>query len=1191
MVNRSPSTSSPSARTSPPPQHLQQWSEHPRLTLGAFGGLRIVPKRNRDGDVEELGWETAARQDHRLRLEVERGTGARLLTSPTADPRDEAEYLDLVGDPLRFANDATLLAGLHEIDPDLAIHPTIVLNAHHDSSQAAPSSRNGEPSRLLARFEPSHLNRGNCLASVAVRLETNDCANAVFWRKGDDVTKRPTAVGFGMCGPAVDRKGKRKAVDQDEHFALCEDSILSLHSPIQQIQAVPLATSSLDHGSPSLLAVRSDTSLELVHLCLPRPFDPGKPSLPSPPILARHSILGRDLAGRSIADCALGGISDGYGRPGEGLVVDVEGSLFGWNLGSSGPDLAATDRPSLFKLRLGPKRRADGFASYCGMSRVAFGGRRSTALVAMEDQVNLYDVRSPTDRLLLVGDGILARYVPYESSSTPTGPALVTSLLQRSPSFLPSSRSTPPASLGTATPWIHPVCTTRDVVWVDERMPGKEVLRWAHDRVGLEGKGVDRTLTIVEVPWVELVDDGSVDSDFSVPAEIHRLALTSRQSSLTTIYTTSTCPSYAPRSVLDPYSLPSGAGTHENFSKTTLEHERFWRNGFTASPFQRRTRSTAGRGEPGDGRRRNHEDGDAEMRDGSDSPRRGSDGDPRAGIDGGHRDALGWKILESGIRGEVFERDVIECEGLQREKGQERERGPIATRDETWNRDSRRSRIPEDKGFRPGRLDMSVVLEALEWDNLVGGVATQEGTESPQAAVGGLAERANDLVQATAREARDIDGDVGAITGLELVDLAASTTPTPTAERCSSDDEQEAQRTEIRIEPLPRPTSFIAPCEQPALSLVTPTAPVERDGFLSTLVASAPDSLRLFDSQQATRFDEFSPVPHALGSRRADLANRLRDLHGLADPSSPSYRACEHVAAELDLSSTIVLPRPVEPDEPTDTPNQPQPATEPLPRVRLSYLQPVLDPGQDSEAERDDDDLNGGRGERTGSEDFGPMASGRRRKKKPPLQSIGTRLLLAEWHVGSDPRSYTWSNPYEAEKEKDDPFSQSQHTQFRAERRKARRNKADDFDSSFRSSQPSMFNASSPLTSSSLHPSRFDFPSAFPSSSPASQSYFPSFGAPPSLNPVHEEPQSLSSSQDWTQVAATQPVISITAPSRFDDSARGPGSPLGPFGGGANSQIVPGAFGSRNAGGFGARGKEKEKEKEKKKAKKRVSGF
>lgn len=89
---------------------------------------------------------------------------------------------------------------------------------------------------------------------------------------------------------------------------------------------------------------------------------------------------------------------------------------------------------------------------------------------------------------------------------------------------------------------MHVVATTRDVLWVDERMPGKDLLRYAHDRVGKEGKGPDRTLALTEVPSAE---------------QSQRIALHSRNHPLVTIYSYSSSSMVPPRSMLDPYALPS----------------------------------------------------------------------------------------------------------------------------------------------------------------------------------------------------------------------------------------------------------------------------------------------------------------------------------------------------------------------------------------------------------------------------------------------------------------------------------------------------------------------------------------------------------------------------------------------------------------------------------------------------------
>ena len=81
----------------------------------------------------------------------------------------------------------------------------------------------------------------------------------------------------------------------------------------------------------------------------------------------------------------LGRMGSG-GRVGEGMVVDVDGGLYGWGLGEAGLGSA---RPEMFRLRKGIKT-----GDYSGMVRLAFGGARGAdAVVGFEDQVLLYDLR------------------------------------------------------------------------------------------------------------------------------------------------------------------------------------------------------------------------------------------------------------------------------------------------------------------------------------------------------------------------------------------------------------------------------------------------------------------------------------------------------------------------------------------------------------------------------------------------------------------------------------------------------------------------------------------------------------------------------------------------------------------------------------------------------------------------------
>lgn len=84
------------------------------------------------------------------------------------------------------------------------------------------------------------------------------------------------------------------------------------------------------------------------------------------------------------------------GEVGAGMAADVDGGLWGWGLGVRGSGRIGHGdwqggRPEMFRLRRGKKK---GEAGYSGFVRVAYGGSRgSDAIVALEDEVLLYDLR------------------------------------------------------------------------------------------------------------------------------------------------------------------------------------------------------------------------------------------------------------------------------------------------------------------------------------------------------------------------------------------------------------------------------------------------------------------------------------------------------------------------------------------------------------------------------------------------------------------------------------------------------------------------------------------------------------------------------------------------------------------------------------------------------------------------------
>ena len=88
----------------------------------------------------------------------------------------------------------------------------------------------------------------------------------------------------------------------------------------------------------------------------------------------------------------------GYSQPGAGLVVDTEGALFGFGLDENcssrlGHPAWGGFQPQMYRLRKRRRKKGAG-GETSGMARLAWGGMRGAdAVVAVEDEVLLYDLR------------------------------------------------------------------------------------------------------------------------------------------------------------------------------------------------------------------------------------------------------------------------------------------------------------------------------------------------------------------------------------------------------------------------------------------------------------------------------------------------------------------------------------------------------------------------------------------------------------------------------------------------------------------------------------------------------------------------------------------------------------------------------------------------------------------------------
>ena len=296
--------------------------------------------------------------------------------------------------------DVTSIHSQHDALPREPVHPAIYLNAALRDSTAHSGS-----SRILSSYPTTLPNLGNVAASAYFRSsEDGIVKSASVWRRAESAGGRATAVGWGAFKPTpIDarpksRKGKERAVDEHDMFEEANVTTLrcdgvALHttpSPIQQLQLA-----SYPRTSRLLLACRSHTSLDLVHLDAAGQSG-GETTMPASLSCFRYS--GAHLNKRPIADCALGGVATGYGQTGAGLVVDTEGALFGFGLDENGSSRLGHPawggfQPQMYRLRKRRRKKGAG-GETSGMARVAWGGMRAAdAIVAVEDEVLLYDLR------------------------------------------------------------------------------------------------------------------------------------------------------------------------------------------------------------------------------------------------------------------------------------------------------------------------------------------------------------------------------------------------------------------------------------------------------------------------------------------------------------------------------------------------------------------------------------------------------------------------------------------------------------------------------------------------------------------------------------------------------------------------------------------------------------------------------
>ncbi|KAL8293091.1 hypothetical protein RQP46_000785 [Phenoliferia psychrophenolica] len=474
----------------PPPQDLTSpWTErdlddverYPEtlfLTPGAEGFARLAPAYSSTGKVIHLDWEPAVVQREDLRIRQHPLYPPTILapaSAPTELSLGERESLEP-------SSDKELLEGAKHALPFDTLHPTLLLRSLLDARLTTS-----------AALAPAHVRLGNTLSLSSSRSSSRSSytTHAVWARPTSSPPHRhELATGEFLPAPLV-RTSDSPVGHAFRPFPLFSPNpsvLASYDQPPLSLQLAPLPTST----PSSLLAIRTATSIKILHSSLQAPSISFARKRKPESILASFEYSGRELGRRTLADVVLGGV--GGGVLGAGMVADVEGGLWAWGLGS--PKASST----------------------------------------------------------LVDLGMLSQGIPY---GTDQSPSLVTSLATPSPRASHNAGDAPTPPNPTS---IHVVCTTRDIIWLDDRMPGRDLMRWAHGRAGSSNRGHDATLSLMHL-------GGDVDEESG--EAIDRVVLHSRLHPLLSFHTYSTNASRPPQSLLDPHTLPSPS-TSPSWTRTGL---------------------------------------------------------------------------------------------------------------------------------------------------------------------------------------------------------------------------------------------------------------------------------------------------------------------------------------------------------------------------------------------------------------------------------------------------------------------------------------------------------------------------------------------------------------------------------------------------------------------------------------------
>ncbi|KAK8844585.1 hypothetical protein IAR55_006432 [Kwoniella newhampshirensis] len=427
-----------------------------------FGGVTLDFGRSGGVGLEKgkKGWGWVWAGDERSDIQYTLGEEQTCLFPPTRLAETEPNQIptrDLVEASIKYAED---LCDPYERDGLRSTISSILL-----SEQAGPSNTSKQPAhgdaspkiwtRALDGYFDSGVDvyRGQTLAVIQ-----NDRARIARTLLAFPTGEVGHHLNISPFLPSIRSNITRVNARMRLRFMPTSKVVERFSTPILQVCSSPVVSSSRLDRESTALVVRLQSTTHMLNISPDHSYIPPS-TFPPVTSLRAAEISYEDTEGRRHVDVALD--SGAWSRA---LIVDEGGGVWLWweEKERRGP---RDDMEKIMNLRKVRSTVGDGRHQFF---RIAFGTRPGTAVVISSTEVVLIDIDDPdhpaTTLLRLQGKG--RYFTSLEKTAQERGLSYTT------------------------------LCTTHEVIWLDESRPNAAPLSWRHDF----GAGTQRDLEVVTMP-------------------------------------------------------------------------------------------------------------------------------------------------------------------------------------------------------------------------------------------------------------------------------------------------------------------------------------------------------------------------------------------------------------------------------------------------------------------------------------------------------------------------------------------------------------------------------------------------------------------------------------------------------------------------------------------------------------------